>query len=71
MTQNDEILSHFVSQESYFICTILQKVNIDFEKEAQIDILANKIVTKWCPNIIIKESKKTIHYSYFIFSCYV
>ena len=46
MTQNDEILSHFVSQESYFICTILQKVNIDFEKEAQIDILANKIVTK-------------------------
>ena len=46
MTQNDEILSHFVSQKSYFICTILQKVNIDFEKEAQIDILANKIVTK-------------------------
>ena len=31
-------------------------------------MLANKIATLWCPNIIIKESKKTAHYIYFLFS---
>ena len=40
------------------------------KKGAQINILANKIATQLCLNIIIKESKQTMHYIYFIFSCY-
>ena len=47
-----------------------EKVHIDFEKGAQISILANKIETEWWPNITIKGSKKTIHYIYFLFSQY-
>ena len=37
-----------------------EKVHIDCEKDAQISILANKIVTKWWLNIIIKKSKQTL-----------
>ena len=29
--------------------------------------LANKIATQWLPDIIIKESKQTIHYIFFNF----
>ena len=47
-----------------------KKVHIDCKKGAQICILANKIATQWWPNIITKESKQTIHYIYFLFSCY-
>ena len=46
-----------------------EKVHVDCKKVAQINILASKIVTWRCPNIIMKESKKTRHYIYFIFSC--
>ena len=48
-----------------------EKAHINCEKGAQISILANKIETRWWPNIIIKESKQTIHYIYFLFSRYV
>ena len=46
-----------------------EKVDIDCAKGTQVSIsmLANKITTQWCPNIISKESKKTIHYTYFLF----
>ena len=47
-----------------------EKVHIDCKKGAQISILANKIPTQWWPNIIIKESKQTIHNIYFLFSYY-
>ena len=39
-----------------------EKAHIDCEKGAQINILVNKISTKWWPNIIIKDSKETTHY---------
>ena len=42
-----------------------EKVHIDCKKGAQISILANKMTTQWWPNIIIRESKQTIHYIYF------
>ena len=45
-----------------------EKVDIDWAKGAQIRMLANKIATQWCANIIIKESKKTVHYICFLFS---
>ena len=45
-----------------------EKVDIDWAKGAPIIMLANNIATQWCPNIIIKEFKKTIHYIYFLFS---
>ena len=45
-----------------------EKVHIICEKGAQISILANKIVTQWWPNFIIKESNQTIHWFFFIFS---
>ena len=48
-----------------------EKVNIDCEKGTQISIFANKIATQWWPNNIIKESKQTIHFIYFLFSYYV
>ena len=45
-----------------------EKVLINCKKGAQVSILANKIATQWWPSIIIKESKKTIHYNlFFIF----
>ena len=44
-----------------------EKAHINCEKGAQINILANKISTKWWPNIIIKDSKQTIHYIWFYF----
>ena len=47
-----------------------EKVHIDCEKVAQVSILTNKIETQWWPNIIIKESKQTLHYIYFLFSRY-
>ena len=47
-----------------------EKGHIICEKVIQINILANKIATKWWPNIIIKEAKQTMHYIYFLFSCY-
>ena len=52
---------------------LMQKLEayIDCEEGAQINILANKIVTWWCPKVITNESKQTIHYIYFIFSRYV
>ena len=34
---------------------------INCEKDAQISILANKIASQLWPNMIIKESKETIH----------
>ena len=45
-----------------------EKVHNHCEKGAQISILANKIATQWWCNIIIKESKQTIHSIYFLFS---
>ena len=48
-----------------------EKVHIGCEKGTQISILANKIVTQWWPNIVIKEIKQTVHYIYFLFSHYV
>ena len=45
-----------------------EKVHNDCKKGTQINILANK--TKWCPNLIIKESKQTICDIYFVFSHY-
>ena len=47
-----------------------EKVHIDCEKGLQISILAKKIATQWWPNIIIKESKQTINYIYFLFACH-
>ena len=47
-----------------------EKVHIDWEKGVQISILANKIKTQWWPDIVIKESKQTIHYIYFLFTSY-
>ena len=44
-----------------------EKVHIICEKGAQISILANKIVTQWWPNFIIKESNQTIHWFFFYF----
>ena len=38
-----------------------EKVHIDCEKDAQISILANNILTQWWLNIIIKKSKQTLH----------
>ena len=46
-----------------------EKVDIDWAKGAQTSMLANKIATQWCPNTIIKESKKNYTlYLFFIFS---
>ena len=45
-----------------------EKVHIICEKGAQSSILANKIVTQWWPNFIIKDSNQTIHWFFFIFS---
>ena len=42
-----------------------QKVDVDCEKDAQISILANKIATKWWPNIAIKKSKLYITFIYY------
>ena len=42
-----------------------EKVHIDYEKDAQISILANKIATQWWPNITVKESNPTIHYIFY------
>ena len=47
-----------------------EKVCIHCEKGAQLNILASKIATQWWPNIIIKQSKQTIRYIYFLFSRY-
>ena len=44
------------------------KTHVNCEKGAQISILTNKIATQSWPNIIIKESKQTIHYIYTSFS---
>ena len=46
-----------------------EKVHIDCEKGAQVNILANKMATQWWLNIIVKESKQTLHNIYFLFSC--
>ena len=45
-----------------------EKVHIDCEKGAQINILASKIATKWWSNITIKEPKQTMLHLFFIFS---
>ena len=50
---------------------VKEKVHTGCEKGTQISILANKIVTQWWPNIVIKEIKQTRHYIYFLFSHYV
>ena len=42
-----------------------QKVDVDCEKDAQISILANKIATKWWPNIAIKKYKLYITFTYY------
>ena len=42
-----------------------EKVHIDCEKVAQISILANKIASKWWPNITIKEFKLTITFIFY------
>ena len=47
-----------------------EKVHIDCEEGTQISILANKMATQWWLNIIVKESKQTMHNIYFLFSCY-
>lgn len=40
-------------------------MNVDCEKGVQISILANKTVTKWWPNITIKESKLYIKFFFY------
>ena len=42
-----------------------EKVHIDCEKVAQISILANKIASKWWPNITIKEFKLFITFIFY------
>ena len=52
----------------YFIFSLfLEKVHINCNKAAQIKILANEIVTKWCLNLIIKESKQTIMWYFLLY----
>ena len=63
---NQEILA--IDLVSYQGLIQKEKVHIDSEKGAQISILANKIATQWWPDNIIKKSKQTIYYIYFLFS---
>ena len=42
-----------------------EKVHIDCEKGAQINILASKIATQWWPSIIIRESK--LHFTFIFY----
>ena len=44
-----------------------EKVHVDCEKGVQISNLLSKIATQWWPNIIINESRQTIHYAYPLF----
>ena len=46
-----------------------RKITHRLWKGAQISILANKIEIQWWPNITVKESNLTIHYT-FLFSRY-